>query len=84
MLLQVIGPYEYTYRTASSLSSYPYAGTVAVYGGGGYVVQLRGSRSVLLQKLIDLKAEGWIDKYTRAIFLEFTIYNANVSTTPLS
>jgi len=50
-----------------------------VYGGGGYVVQLRGDRATLFEKIKDLKDGGWIDKYTRAIFLEFTVYNANVS-----
>jgi len=77
--MQVSGPYEYTYRKASDLNSYPYAGTISVYGGGGFVVQLRGDRTAIFQKIADLKAGGWIDKYTRALFLEFTVYNANVS-----
>lgn len=50
-----------------------------MYGGGGYVAQLRGDRAALFQKIKDLKAGGWIDKYTRAVFLEFSVYNANVS-----
>ena len=49
-----------------------------MYGGGGYVAELRGDRSALYSKVAELKAGGWIDKYTRAVFLEFAVYNPNV------
>ncbi|KAK3089119.1 hypothetical protein FSP39_001015, partial [Pinctada imbricata] len=70
---------EYKYLTAKSLDGYPYFGTMAVYGGGGYIVRLRGNTTVLYDKLDQLQREGWVDKYTRAVFIEFTGYNPGVN-----
>ena len=70
---------EYMYSTAKSLDGYPYFGTMAVYGGGGYLVRLRGNSTVLYDKLDQLETEGWVDKYTRAIFIEFTVYNPGIN-----
>ncbi|XP_071105701.1 polycystin-1-like [Haliotis cracherodii] len=70
---------EYSYRTASDLNGYPYLGLLEVYGGGGYVVELRGSKTTLENKMLELEKENWIDKYTRAVFVEFTVYNPQVN-----
>lgn len=78
-VLKVKGPYEYTFQDGSGMNSYPFYGEITVYGGGGYVVPLKGDRKAIFAKIQELKNGGWIDKFTRAIFLEFTIYNANVS-----
>ena len=75
---QVAGPYEYTYRRGVDIDSYPIYGELHVYGGGGYVAELRGDRAAIYDKIARLKAGGWIDKYTRAVFLEFAVYNPNV------
>jgi len=78
---QVAGRYEYTYRRAVDIDSYPVYGELHVYGGGGYVAELRGDRATIYDKVAELKAGGWIDKYTRAVFLEFAVYNPNVCVT---
>jgi polycystin 1L2 len=70
---------SFIYRTASELDGYPFWGSQAVYSGGGYVVNLTGSLNVLLEKVAKLKEEEWMDRYTRAIFLEFTVYNPFVN-----
>lgn len=70
---------EYKFRTASSLDGYPYWGEMALYGGGGYVLKLNKDYSNMIADLIQLENEGWIDKYTRAIFLEFTVYNPSIN-----
>lgn len=49
---------------------------VDVYSGGGYVVELIGSVEKLRQKLLMLKTKNWLDRSTRAIFVEFQAYNA--------
>ena len=72
-------PPEYLYRSASSLDGLPYLAAHALYGGGGYVFELRGSLRSMLQRAEQLKEEGWIDRYTRAVFVEFTVYNAQVT-----
>ncbi|KAK7502419.1 hypothetical protein BaRGS_00006372, partial [Batillaria attramentaria] len=69
----------YNYMSADELGSYPYWGQLAVYGGGGYVVRLQGSRSDLLDLMARLETEMWVDRYTRAVFIEFTTYNAQVN-----
>ena len=54
-------------------------GQVATYGGGGFVKNLGSSRAesaAIVQYLID---NLWIDRGTRAVFLDFTIYNANIN-----
>lgn len=46
--------------------------------GGGYVVELRGNVEKMTNKITELEQDGWIDRYTRAVFVEFTTYNAQV------
>ncbi|KAK7913117.1 hypothetical protein WMY93_013328 [Mugilogobius chulae] len=67
------------YQSNGKLRSYPIWGSVVLYRGGGFVVDLgpnyQNSSSVL-QYLYD---NTWFDSYTQAIFVEFTVYNANVN-----
>ncbi|CAL1538860.1 unnamed protein product, partial [Lymnaea stagnalis] len=70
---------EYTYTTADALDGYPYWGTLSWYSGGGYVVPLVGSKEELIGNLTQLKQERWVDRYTRAVFVEFTTYNPQVN-----
>ncbi|XP_054473206.1 polycystic kidney disease protein 1-like 2 [Anoplopoma fimbria] len=69
----------WTYRSQRQLRASPIWGSVKLYRGGGFVVDLgpdlhNSSRS--LQYLYD---NTWIDVYTQAVFVEFTVYNANVN-----
>ncbi|KAI5608598.1 polycystic kidney disease protein 1-like 2, partial [Silurus asotus] len=67
------------YQTQSRLRAHPIWGGMAFYRGGGFVVDLgpnKQNASSLLQYLYD---NIWLDKYTRAFFVEFTVYNANVN-----
>ena len=48
------------------------------FSGGGYVLELRGDIDSMLADMNELESDGWIDRYTRAIFIEFTTYNAQV------
>uniref|UniRef100_A0A3Q1CIZ1 Polycystic kidney disease 1 like 2a n=1 Tax=Amphiprion ocellaris TaxID=80972 RepID=A0A3Q1CIZ1_AMPOC len=69
----------WTYRSQSKLRAYPIWGSVRLYRGGGFVVDLGPdlqNSSRILQYLYD---NTWIDVYTQAIFVEFTVYNANVN-----
>lgn len=70
---------EYKYMDSKELDGYPYYGKMAVYGGGGYVVKLKGSQKKLHETMVRLQNENWIDKMTRAVFIEFTIYNPQVN-----
>ncbi len=67
--------HAYCYQSWAELDSYPYIGQHGVYAGGGYVAELKGSLTDLYNIVDDLENQGWIDKYTRAVFVEFSIYN---------
>ncbi|KAK7111823.1 hypothetical protein V1264_011390 [Littorina saxatilis] len=69
----------YTYTDSDTLNSYPYWGKLAMYSGGGYVVPLKGSKTDLKALMNKLEGQEWIDRYTRAVFVEFTTYNAQVN-----
>ena len=71
--------FHWQYRKASELDGYPHYAKMQVYSGGGYVVQLRGRIATIQQTLTDLEKHDWIDKYTRAVYAEFTTYNAQVN-----
>ncbi|XP_035483332.2 polycystic kidney disease protein 1-like 2 isoform X1 [Scophthalmus maximus] len=69
----------WTYQSQAKLRAYPIWGSVVLYRGGGFVVDLgpdlpNSSRS--LQYLYD---HTWFDVHTQALFVEFTVYNANVN-----
>ncbi|XP_075834135.1 polycystin-1-like protein 2 [Microtus pennsylvanicus] len=72
-------PQVWQYQSQSQHQGYPMWGKLTVYGGGGYVVSLgtdRQNASRILQYLFD---NSWLDTLTRAVFVEFTVYNANVN-----
>lgn len=52
---------EYVYRTGPELDSYPFWAKHAMYSGGGYVVELRGSENAILAKIEELIADEWAD-----------------------
>ena len=70
---------EYIHKSSSELDGYPYIAMRSTYNGGGYVAELKGSRQYLKKYIAQLKDQLWIDRRTRAVFLEFTIYNTNVN-----
>ncbi|GFU55993.1 polycystin-2 [Trichonephila clavipes] len=76
-------PPEYKYMTASTLNGFPFWGQLDWYGGGGYVVPLIVKRyqdgEKLIKKMEYLEQTGWVNKDTRAVFVEFGTYNAQVN-----
>ncbi|NWW09404.1 PK1L2 protein, partial [Oreocharis arfaki] len=67
------------YQSQSKLRGHPSWGKLAIYGGGGYVIHLGTdpkNASRILQYLFN---NVWLDTFTRAVFVEFTVYNANVN-----
>ncbi|XP_071015320.1 polycystin-1-like protein 2 [Oncorhynchus clarkii lewisi] len=67
------------YQTQARLRAQPTWGSVVLYRGGGFVVDLgpeSQNASSTLQYLFD---NTWLDMFTRAVFVEFTVYNANVN-----
>ncbi|KAM6380599.1 polycystin-1-like protein 3 [Pluvialis apricaria] len=67
------------YQSQSKLRGHPMWGKLAIYRGGGYMIHLGTdpkNASRILQYLFN---NVWLDTFTRAVFVEFTVYNANVN-----
>ncbi len=54
-------------------------GEISSYGGSGYYQDLLNTRASSLELIKDLKQHLWIDRGTRAVFIDFTVYNANIN-----
>lgn len=52
---------------------------ISSYGGGGYVLDLTPNHDDAGAQLSDLEKNLWIDRGTRVVFLDFTVYNANIN-----
>jgi polycystin 1L2 len=70
---------SYQYQSANSLQGSPYEGKFTTYDGSGYVYEMRGQLSYIQGNLTLLKEMNWIDRQTRAIFAEFSVYNPNIN-----
>ncbi|KAM6972276.1 polycystin-2 isoform 2-T2 [Aplochiton taeniatus] len=69
----------WTYHTESSLNGSSQWGRVSTYGGGGYYQDLSRSREETAGLLRSLKDHLWLDRGTRAIFVDFSVYNGNIN-----
>lgn len=70
----------FKYKKSSELNSYPYFGLYNLYYGGGYVHRFNDiTKNSIMKDLMSLKGLGWIDVKTRAVFIEFSIFNPNVN-----
>ena len=49
------------------------------YDGGGYVMELSQERQETEARIQYLFDNLWIDRATRAVFIDFTVYNANIN-----
>uniref|UniRef100_UPI00398EA1B4 polycystin-2 n=1 Tax=Pristiophorus japonicus TaxID=55135 RepID=UPI00398EA1B4 len=56
-----------------------YWGLVATYSGAGYYLDLARNRDETGTKLKVLKENLWLDRGTRAVFIDFSVYNANIN-----
>ncbi|XP_013368446.1 PREDICTED: polycystic kidney disease 2-like 2 protein isoform X3 [Chinchilla lanigera] len=69
---------EWKYSTPSTNSPWHW-GFVGVYQNGGYIFTLSKSKSETKNKFVDLRLNSWITRGTRVIFIDFSLYNANVN-----
>ncbi|XP_065641477.1 uncharacterized protein LOC105847007 isoform X3 [Hydra vulgaris] len=63
------------YQTWQELDGYPYIASLNTYYGGGYVIELfsKWKNQVILDQA---KKHRWIDRQTRAVIIEFALFNA--------
>ncbi|XP_011790672.1 PREDICTED: polycystic kidney disease 2-like 2 protein isoform X3 [Colobus angolensis palliatus] len=69
---------EWRYSTSNTNSPWHW-GFLGVYRNGGYIFTLSKSKSETKNKFIDLQLNSWITRGTRVIFIDFSVYNANVN-----
>uniref|UniRef100_A0A2R8MZW4 Polycystin 2 like 2, transient receptor potential cation channel n=1 Tax=Callithrix jacchus TaxID=9483 RepID=A0A2R8MZW4_CALJA len=69
---------EWRYSTSNTNSPWHW-GFLGVYRNGGYIFTLSKSKSETKNKFIDLRLNNWITRGTRVIFIDFSLYNANVN-----
>nr|XP_057945528.1 polycystin-1-like protein 2 isoform X3 [Doryrhamphus excisus] len=67
------------YQSQGKLRAYPIWGSMTLYRGGGFMVELGPDLHNSSRCLQYLYEKRWFDAYTQAIFVEFTVYNANVN-----
>ena len=64
---------------ASQLKNFPFMGMHATYSGSSYSVNIGPNQRIAKMIVEDFKKHMWIDRYTRALFIEANIYNANTN-----
>ena len=70
---------EFKYTSAKDLDSLPYTAKLDLYGGGGYVYRLNEPQKIIREELVELQRQHWLNNHTRAVFLEFSVYNPQVN-----
>ncbi|EDO47023.1 predicted protein [Nematostella vectensis] len=69
----------WTYQTEKDLQGRSYWGRMTTYSGGGFTQLLAPTKAETQQIIEDLKQNLWLDRGTRAVFIDFTVYNANIN-----
>ncbi|XP_072351324.1 polycystin-2 isoform X1 [Scyliorhinus torazame] len=67
------------YTSEEDLQETSYWGLVATYSGAGYYLDLARNREETATKLKVLKENLWLDRGTRVVFIDFSVYNANIN-----
>lgn len=74
----LLSPWVYM-DAAESNSSLTYHGKISFFPSGGYVAEFGSAAEETKAFLKYLNSHHWMDKYTRAIFIEGAVYNPNVN-----
>ena len=68
----------FKYTPEKELDSFPIYGLYDYYNGGGYVHKFK-TKNQSYDDIQSLFTNQWIDKKTRSLFVEFTLYNPNLN-----
>ncbi|CAH1773828.1 unnamed protein product [Owenia fusiformis] len=69
----------WNYTSAFDVWGIPILGLVDTYSGGGYIATLDTTYPIARLTLNEMWKNFWIDRQTRVVFIEFTVYNANIN-----
>lgn len=67
------------YQTEKDLEGRSYWGRITSYSGGGFTMLLEPTKAATASKIAELKQNLWLDRGTRVVFMDFTVYNANIN-----
>ncbi|XP_033124417.1 polycystin-1-like [Anneissia japonica] len=70
---------NWTYKLSQELNGLSVRGQIGKYSGGGFVQNLGSSYSDTVDILHILTDYRWLDRQTRAVFVEATFYNGNLN-----
>lgn len=71
--------FSWVYHSAADVGSRSHWGLVSTYAGGGFYQDFSTNINETKKIIKKLKEGLWITRGTRAIFLDFTVYNANLN-----
>lgn len=71
--------YRWQYQSESELDGSGHWGLLTTYSGGGNVQDIKSNKSASLEIIDYLYDNLWIRRGTRALFIDFTVYNANIN-----
>ncbi|XP_015979751.2 polycystic kidney disease 2-like 1 protein isoform X3 [Rousettus aegyptiacus] len=69
----------WTYHSQDELGGSSHWGQLTSYSGGGYYLDLPGTRQSSAEALQHLQEGLWLDRGTRVVFIDFSVYNANIN-----
>jgi hypothetical protein len=72
-------PKAWSYVDSSAIWGIPVSAIYQTYSGGGYFFLLDKEREQSLRQIEDAQNSNWIDRQTRAVITEFTLYNPNTN-----
>ncbi|EUB56801.1 Polycystin-2 [Echinococcus granulosus] len=75
----VLSKPAWRWRSASESGIDSVPGTIATYTGSGYYLDLGLTRQVTSEMLTELHTNLWTGESTRAVIIDFTLYNANLN-----
>ncbi|KAM4590857.1 polycystin-2-like protein 1 isoform 1-T1 [Odontesthes bonariensis] len=69
----------WTYHTEKEIKGSSYWGLLTTYSGAGYYQDLSRTKEESADMLMELVDNLWLDRGTRAVFVDFSTYNANIN-----
>ncbi|XP_028982895.2 polycystic kidney disease 2-like 1 protein [Betta splendens] len=69
----------WTYHTEKAMNGSSYWGLLTTYSGAGYYQDLSRTKEESAAVLEELMSNLWLDQGTRAVFIDFSTYNANIN-----
>ncbi|XP_075240258.1 polycystin-2-like [Convolutriloba macropyga] len=74
-----VGSRPWVYVPQMQADGIPIIGDLNMYGPGGYIMTLNTNMEKAIEDVENLQAHSWVDTMTRAVIIEFTVFNPNVN-----